>query len=935
METVPASGLTLERSYENQGGDAVVGKTMPSKLAGSSFSKTSTVEGARGIHRPEQAMAQYTAVHTRTRSATPPFAQQAALPLAGPAHRANATSAFGVETTMSAVEADSPRANHVQKLGDSLQSAPGTLEVVKDGMDAGVDEDVHRCESSIASPSESKKVAGDGIATKVQREPLSNSEPECSSINTPARDLISTSVQLSQALAEIAEADHAESASPTISRTERASRDPDSASDEQMSAHSLSPEIEEILPPSSRRKRQRSTTDTASSSKNPQRVRRARLPSSAPASDDEDLPLRGPGPAKHSAQEDAMSLADSQEPPTLASTSSQTESSDEASSIPVESGSEGEHRRNDDLQRPEVFEEDDTSDDAMFKDPASRRVAQELAQIKKECEPFFPRNSTTPPSAVKRKKKIARRKHVEDVSEEPLSMTGRYTAKQKGKGREVIRSASESEPETQQEEEVLSLHGSDESDSDEALMARPARSKPRPRGTRPGGRNLSGVASHRRIKLRVLPPVRCSILPVENGVSIGSSKARPGSKAASSDRTAANPAAYTRSRTAAGDQAQCHRCEAFHPKSISFKCCTCSSGVCQRCLIEHYSDQNTYMALLAYLLSQLKEDIRVAQKRQIQSRKKETLDEDIEGPPPESDSEMPEPVAVGCTDQDRGVELDGDGLDIAGLKEKFRLPPNLDLSTFDFQCPACKFICTCANCLRGPYPVGHPLHKASLVAATSHNVGIARARASRLRAPERPLSRSYSTDSHDTRTHYEDSANLEEEDEEEDGFEVSSRPFGRACLPPITVSDEDLYHTKSPSKPLAGPLSRRQAIGRARSPPATNYISSHAEEAAAQARAIREQMDAESDFIPVVSSRKRSTRRIPNNGRNNAVPRFGSPPRHTYYHNNHMEIVEDTISPVAELPAPPPVRRSERVRLATRVGQQLGKTPAGLTVPEG
>lgn len=780
-------------------------------------------------------------------------------------------------------------------------------------------------------------------------------------------------------------------------------------------SYSTSPELEEIPLPTPRRKRKRasstpppsaprpirSATDSPDDQPSPrivQRIRRRRIQSTPSSSSDEDAPLRSKAKSKSKSKSKSTkdlhdtegSLADSQEPPTLRSGSSSSASpstSAGASDLDIR------------LVDFRAEDENDTSDDALYKDRNARNVARELAAVKRECKPFFPSSSLTPLSSNKKKpssspqkalvisKSKRERRRADEEEEEESAVGGRYTAKQKGKRREVMRVPSDSESDYHQQDRSrgrapsrrqAALSDAEDDDEDrytETDDSRPLRrqrqeskythSTSRSKGTRPG-RQRSRSPAPPRIRLKVLPPIRYSILADEDGaVSIGGTSKAPRSRAPipplAEDEEAA-PASYTRSRTANGSQVQCHRCEAYHPTRQSFKCSTCAGGVCQRCLIEHYSDQGTYIAILGYLLGQLSRDLQDAKGR---LKRRESG-----GSAEETPKVQERPAEEDRADERADAEMDEHDARVDQLKKTFILPPNLDLSSLDFQCPACKFICQCANCLRGPYPIGHPLHRASLVAAASgtSSAGPARQHRLALPPPRRPavasraraassLRRSYSTE--DTSYGTPDLPDgpvfehQQDDDAEEDAFEVSSRPYGRACLAPITVDDELYHHPhlsagSRPSKPL---LSRRTAGPNNRSPPDITYVSSHADEAAAQARAIRASLDADMDFAePVVVASSRAagarrqsggavvnSRRIPNNKGNNAVPRFGSPPRNGWMRNDgqvvdddsHLLLGGETEHVVVEQSRrKEPVRRSQRVRLATKVGQQLGKAPA-------
>ena len=351
----------------------------------------------------------------------------------------------------------------------------------------------------------------------------------------------------------------------------------------------------------------------------------------------------------------------------------------------------------------------------------------------------------------------------------------------------------------------------------------------------------------------------------------------------------ANPVRYTRSRTSVANPnaAQCHRCEAFYSKSGCFKCSTCIGAVCQRCLIEHYSDQGVYIAIVAFLVNKMREELRLAKSQQ------------HKGTPDLTDGAAMETGTLAA-----GGEV---GFSNSAMNRVFNLPPTVDLSTLDFQCPVCKMLCMCANCLRGPYPIGHPLHKSFLLAAAAAEA-------------EKPPQRAREDDSGDD----------EEYDIDEDAIQVVT---GRR--PPLPQSDSEdgveveVEQFSPPTTSTRPHQARRQSSN---CPAPSSFSVYRSQEALQEARADRRRMDEdETEAVPFVVARPKST--APSNPRANAVPRLGSPPLAHPSPRVAQKVGE--IPSAAQTEAVMPVRRSARVRLATKVGEQLGAGKGGKSTTAG
>lgn len=204
---------------------------------------------------------------------------------------------------------------------------------------------------------------------------------------------------------------------------------------------------------------------------------------------------------------------------------------------------------------------------------------------------------------------------------------------------------------------------------------------------------------------------------------------------------------------------------------------------------------------------------------------------------------------------------------------------DVDVSEIDFRCPVCKYLCRCPVCLRGPFP------KASTVPA----VPIAR-----VVSPEKsePMQRSESLLSSDADLEPLHWPGLVRGTSTRPNLKVRLR-LGRAGAP-SRLSKSAQQHTRAPS--------------------ATNAYYDLQDAIAGEA-ARRAQVDAETDFVPVVASRQ-PRKDLPSS----PSQQNGSTTQTASSDSEDMVVVTSSRRPRPAL--------SARVRLATKVGQQLGKSPA-------
>lgn len=160
---------------------------------------------------------------------------------------------------------------------------------------------------------------------------------------------------------------------------------------------------------------------------------------------------------------------------------------------------------------------------------------------------------------------------------------------------------------------------------------------------------------------------------------------------------------YTRSRTNApeADTSQCHLCECFEPKNRSFHCITCERAICDSCLVSEYTSIPAYRALIALMCMPMRVPSAFHQhQQQDEGMRMDSSDNPLSDIEPTSQKNS--------SNYQRGSRQD---------RRKSRGRPTLQTRTvqemgildtqfLDFQCPVCKGRCPCANCLRGPYHKG-------------------------------------------------------------------------------------------------------------------------------------------------------------------------------------------------------------------------------------
>ena len=331
------------------------------------------------------------------------------------------------------------------------------------------------------------------------------------------------------------------------------------------------------------------------------------------------------------------------------------------------------------------------------------------------------------------------------------------------------------------------------------------------------------------------------------------------------------PASYTRSRTGGqtSDFKQCHQCEVFHAKRRTLHCLTCDRGMCDRCICELYHDFPFYCAILAYLSSSFSKSLSPDERELKKSKHRSIERESIQ-------NELVTTLFIAS-----GMELDHKSCRTKSIQEAE--PHSADVSVLDFQCPVCKHVCKCANCLRGPLPKpGSVLNKVPSKRRIESPVRTEEAKV--------PVSESISMPSPNINTAH---PKLRR-----------SRNLASTSVP------------TDPEKAIPSTLKIRLRVGDRPKRLSSMRIGN----ALATAAAVRVALDEETEYVPVVAARKTPTTQGPKN----VVPRLGSPPRLRYSASMAgAESREEAFKSVM-------MAKSARVRLATKVGQQLGKSPASL-----
>lgn len=208
----------------------------------------------------------------------------------------------------------------------------------------------------------------------------------------------------------------------------------------------------------------------------------------------------------------------------------------------------------------------------------------------------------------------------------------------------------------------------------------------------------------------------------------------------------------------------------------------------------------------------------------------------------------------------------------------------LDVADIDFKCPVCKYLCRCTGCLRGPFPKTSAVH----MPATSQIAEVSA-----------PMRRSESVLSSD--------ADLE--------------PLHWPGLAAGTSSRPNLKVRLRVDRPSSA-ASRLSKSAQAQARNCTISSAYHdLQDAIASEAARRAQVDAETDFVPVVSSRQpRRTGHGPLSPEQQ--PSSGST---TLSPSSSDSEAGSILVATSRRPRP---TLSARVRFATKVGQQLGKSPA-------
>lgn len=218
-----------------------------------------------------------------------------------------------------------------------------------------------------------------------------------------------------------------------------------------------------------------------------------------------------------------------------------------------------------------------------------------------------------------------------------------------------------------------------------------------------------------------------------------------------------------------------------------------------------------------------------------------------------------------------------------------RMPSEtVNVSQIDFRCPVCKHLCRCATCLRGtpsvqslsPSPVTFPAKLASSEKADAKKAD-AKFKSGSLPSSNAGLEPLYS----------------------------QSLVQGISTLPNIK-NRLRVNRTAPPSR-------FSKTAQQTPRPSASSKSYYDLQDAIAGEAARRAQVDAETDFVPVVSSRKSPRSLVLS--RQQALP---STSQTASSDGNESDVIK-----VATSRRPRPVK-SARVRLATKVGQRLGKSPA-------
>lgn len=203
---------------------------------------------------------------------------------------------------------------------------------------------------------------------------------------------------------------------------------------------------------------------------------------------------------------------------------------------------------------------------------------------------------------------------------------------------------------------------------------------------------------------------------------------------------------------------------------------------------------------------------------------------------------------------------------------------NVDVSEVDFRCPVCKFLCRCTVCLRGPFP---------------KTVALRAPLPTEIESPERSQS-------------MQRSESLLSSDADLEPLHWPGLVRGTSTRPNLKVRLR-----------VSRPSSYSRLSKSAQNLDSASNAYYDLQDAIAGEAARRAQLDAETDYVPDVSSRQHH--KNPDPDPENAL---ASASQTVSTDSDDTDIVQ-----VASSRRPRPAL-SARVRLATKVGQQLGKSPA-------
>lgn len=337
---------------------------------------------------------------------------------------------------------------------------------------------------------------------------------------------------------------------------------------------------------------------------------------------------------------------------------------------------------------------------------------------------------------------------------------------------------------------------------------------------------------------------------------------------------------YTRSRTvgASADCLQCHRCETYHTKMRMLACMTCDRAICATCFPAYYSDHPSYLATLAFL----------------------RMSGIVTSTPSDGTREVNLPGVESESLGNQQQALPSQPSQSASVSTATRAPaaaPTVDLSSLDFRCPVCKALCRCPTCMRGPIPKDLVIPEQLVPSTISQPIPV----------PAHPVGRSPSMASR-TRT-VRQGMHMLSSDDDYDPMQVSPRPNRGTSTRP------NLRTRLRPAR--AGPISSKlpKSAQRLTRTSSNNNAYYDLQDAIASEAARRAMIDAETEYVPVVASRQpRQIQTTPLESQSSQQ-------------SSELSDSDDAAIEVTSRPRKGPAI-SARVRLATTVGQQLGKSPA-------